>query len=142
MEKNFVVDNSIVMSWCFKDEANPYADSVLNRLKKASAYVPSVWPLEVVNVLLAAERTKLLSQADSVRFVGLLSQLPIFVEHGSLERAMKDLLGLARAHDLSSYDASYLDLAMKKGLPLATLDQRLRAAAQSVKVPILSLETP
>ncbi len=142
MEKNFVVDNSVVMSWCFKDEANPYADSVLNRLKKASAYVPSIWPLEVVNVLLAAERRKLLSQADSVRFVGLLSQLPIFVEHGSPERAMKDLLGLARAHDLSSYDASYLDLAMKKGLPLATLDQKLRAAAQSVKVPISSLETP
>lgn len=142
MEKNFVVDNSVVMSWCFKDEANPYADSALNRLKKASAYVPSVWPLEVVNVLLATERRKLLSQADSVRFISLLFQLPIFVEQGSPERAMKDLLGLARAHDLSSYDASYLDLAMKKGLPLATLDQRLRAAAQSVKVPILSLETP
>jgi predicted nucleic acid-binding protein len=137
MEKDFVVDNSVVMSWCFKDEVNPYADSVLNRLTEASAYVPSVWPLEVVNVLLAAERRKILSQADSVRFINLLLQLPIFVEHGSPERVTKDLLGLARAHDLSSYDASYLDLAMKKGLPLATSDKKLRAAAQSVKVPIL-----
>lgn len=137
MEKSFVVDNSVVMSWCFKDEANPFADSVLDWLADAAAYVPSVWPLEVVNVLLAAERRKCISEADSVRFISLLSQLPILVQYESPEKAMKDILGLARAHDLSSYDASYLDLAMKKGLPLATLDKKLRKAAESVKAVIL-----
>lgn len=137
MEKSFVVDNSVVMSWCFKDQANAYADSILEKLAGATAYVPSVWPLEVVNVLLAAERRKYISQADSVRFISLLSQLPILVQHEGPERSMKDLLGLARAHDLSSYDASYLDLAMKKGIPLATLDQKLRGAAEAVKLQIL-----
>jgi predicted nucleic acid-binding protein len=136
MEKSFVVDNSVVMTWCFKDEANAFADSVLDWLADATAYVPSVWPLEVVNMLLAAERRKCISEADSIRFISLLSQLPILVQYESPEKAMKDILGLARTHDLSSYDASYLDLAMKKGLPLATLDKKLRKAAKSVKVVI------
>jgi predicted nucleic acid-binding protein len=138
MENGFVVDNSVVMSWCFKDQANPYADSILERLTGAVAYVPSVWSLEVVNVLLAAERKRFIREADSVRFISLLAQLPIFVEYESPEKAMKDLLGLARAHNLSSYDASYLDLAMRKGLPLATLDGKLRKAAESTNVLILT----
>jgi len=134
MKKSFVVDNSVVMSWCFKDEANPLADSILGWFEEAKAYVPSVWPLEVVNVLLAAERRNLINEADSIRFLRLLSQLPILVLHESPERTMRDILGLARAHNLSSYDASYLDLAMKKGLPLATMDKKLRKAAKSVNV--------
>ena len=134
MEQSFVVDNSVVMSWCFKDEAKPLANSVLGWLEEATAFVPSVWPLEVVNVLLAAERKKLISEADSIRFLRLLSQLPILVQHESTERSMKDILGLARTHNLSSYDASYLDLAMKKGMPLATLDKKLRKAAKSANV--------
>ncbi len=137
MKEGFVVDNSVVMSWCFRDQANPYADSILERLTEAVAYVPSIWSLEVVNVLLAAERRKIMGEADSVRFIKLLSQLPIFVEYESHEKVMKELLGLARAHSLSSYDASYLDLAMRKGLPLATLDKNLRKAAQSTNVLIL-----
>ncbi len=137
MENRFVVDNSVVMSWCFEDQANVYADSILERLTDGVAYVPSVWPIEVVNVLLAAERKRYISQAASVRFISLLSELPIFVESEGPEKAMKELLGLARSHSLSSYDASYLDLAMKKGLALATLDERLRKAAANTSVLIL-----
>ena len=109
MSDLFVVDNSVVMSWCFKDEANQYADSVLDRLTDATALVPSIWALEVINVLLVAERRKRISEADSVRFTTLLSQLPIIAEYESVELIMKDLLTLARVHNLSSYDASYLD---------------------------------
>jgi len=138
MDNGFIVDNSVVMSWCFKEQANPYADSILERLTEAVAYVPPVWSLEVVNVLLATERKKCISEADSVHFISLLSQLPIFVEYESPEKSMKDLLGLARIHNLSSYDASYLDLAMRKGLPLATLDKNLRKAAESTNVLILT----
>jgi hypothetical protein len=69
------------MSWCFKDESDKYADAVLERLCQATAFVPSIWPLEVINVLLVEEREKRLSEADSVRFITLLSQLPITVEH-------------------------------------------------------------
>jgi predicted nucleic acid-binding protein len=136
MEKSIVVDTSIVISWFFKDQLNPFADKVLDWLADATAYVPSVWPLEVVNVLLAAERGKLIGKADSIHFLNLLSQLPILIQHESPERMMKDILSLARDHNLSSYDASYLDLAIKKGLPLATLDKKLQEAAKSVKIAI------
>lgn len=139
MAESFVVDNSVVMSWCFKDETNPYADKILARLLDTTAHVPSVWPLEVVNVLLVAERRKCIREADSVRFMSLLSQLPIIVHHDSPEKMLKDLLGLARSQDLSSYDASYLNLAMARGLPLATLDNKLRKAAESVNVKIIEV---
>jgi predicted nucleic acid-binding protein len=134
--EHFVVDNSVVMSWYFKDETNKYADTVLDKLTGATAVVPSIWPLEVVNVLIVAERQKRLSESDSIRFLTLLSQLPIVVEYERPE-LMKELLALARAYNLSSYDASYLYLAMRKGLPIATLDNKLIEAAKSIEVPIL-----
>jgi predicted nucleic acid-binding protein len=137
MIEQFVVDNSVVMSWCFKDETNNYADTVLGRLTEIVAVVPSIWPLEVVNVLLVAERQKRLTESDSIRFLTLLSQLPILVEYERPEM-MKELLALARSNNLSSYDASYLDLAMRKGVPIATLDSKLIEAAKRIDVPILT----
>ena len=89
MGEHFIVDNSVVMSWCFKDESNQYADAILDTLNKSTAVVPPIWPLEVVNVLLVAERRKRLSKADSVRFITLLTQLPITVEQEQPERMMK-----------------------------------------------------
>lgn len=137
MMNSFVVDNSVVMSWCFKDETNKYGDAVLDRLAVSTAIVPPIWPLEVVNVLLVAERRKRLKQVDSVRFITLLSQLPIVVEHEGSERKMKDLLALGRANNLSSYDAAYLDLSMRKDCPIATLDKKLIEAAKKVDITIL-----
>jgi predicted nucleic acid-binding protein len=137
MMNSFVVDNSVVMSWCFNDEANKYGDAVLDRLAESTAIVPPIWPLEVVNVLLVAERRNRLKQVDSVRFITLLSQLPIVVEHEGPERKMKDLLSLGRANNLSSYDAAYLDLAMRNDCPIATLDKKLIEAAENVEVTIL-----
>ena len=102
----------------------------------SAAVVPSIWPLEVGNVLLVAERKKRLSQADSIRFIALLTELPITIEQEPPERMLKEILALAREHQLSSYDASYLDLAMRKGLPIATLDNGLIAAAKRSQVPI------
>lgn len=136
MVEHFVVDNSVVMSWYFKDETNKYADTVLDKLTGAIAVVPSIWPFEVVNVLIVAERQIRLSESDSIRFLTLLSQLPIVVEYERPEM-MKELLALARAYNLSSYDASYLYLAMRKGLPIATLDNKLIEAARRIEVPIL-----
>lgn len=137
---HFVVDNSVVMSWCFKDESSSYADRVLDSLNGACAVVPSIWPLEVVNVLLVAERKKRLRQSESVRFITLLSKLPIVVEHERQQRLMNELLSLARAVRLSSYDASYLELAMRQGLALATKDNGLITAAQEMAVPIWQQE--
>lgn len=137
MTKQFVIDNSVVMSWCFKDETNKYADAVLQLLTESTAYVPSIWPPEVVNVLLVAERKKRLSEADSTRFLTLLTQLPIIVEVDHASRSMKELLVFARANQLSSYDASYLDLAMRNGYPIATSDKKIIKAAQKIDVRIL-----
>ena len=136
MSENFVIDNSVVMAWCFEDETSQYADAILDRLEVSTAVVPSIWPLEVGNVLLVAERNKRLSQADSIRFIALLTELPITIEQEPPERMLKEILALAREHQLSSYDASYLDLAMRKGLPIATLDNGLIAAAKRSQVPI------
>jgi predicted nucleic acid-binding protein len=136
MIDSFVIDNSVVMSWCFKDEMSPYADAVLDRLQESTALAPSIWPLEVVNMLLVAERNKRLREADSVRFMTLLSQLPIVVEYERTGSMMNDLLALARANGLSSHDASYLDLAMRRGIPIATVDNRLIGAAKKADVPI------
>jgi len=138
MGESFVVDNSVVMSWCFRDETHSYADGVLDCLAEATAYVPSIWPLEVVNVLLVAERKKRLDEAGSIRFITLLSQLPIVVEQERPE-IMMDLLALARTNKLSSYDASYLHLSLRRGLPIATLDNRLMEAAKMANVPLLKV---
>jgi len=137
VEELFVIDNSVVMSWCFKDEANAYADAVLEKLTAARAVVPAIWPLEVVNVLLAAERKERLKQADSMRFLALLLHLPIEAEKEWSTEAMPDLLALGRNLGLSSYDLSYLDLAVRRGCPLATLDQKLTGAAKKTGVSIL-----
>ena len=137
MSKSFVIDNSVVMSWCFKDEISQYADGVLDLLQESTAFVPSIWPLEVANVLIVAERKRRLRQADSVRFMTLLSQLPIIVEYERTGTIMNDLLVLARANNLSSYDASYLDLSMRRGLPIATMDTRLIKAAKKSNVPVI-----
>ncbi len=129
MSEQFVIDCSVVMSWCFQDEAGQYADAVLDSLQENTAAVPALWPLEVVNALLTSERRGRLAPAGSIRFLSMLARLPIVVDREWPERTMKELLALGRASELSSYDAAYLELAMRKGLPIATLDARLEAAA-------------
>jgi predicted nucleic acid-binding protein len=131
---NFVVDNSVVMSWCFIDEESVYADSVLESLKTAQALVPAIWPLEVGNVLLVAERKKRLSEADSIRFLELINNLPISVNQEPPGRMTKEIISLAREQNLSTYDASYLDLAMRKGIPIATLDKEIKKASKRCNV--------
>ena len=136
---NFVPDNSVVMTWCFEDQSSPYADAILESLSTREALVPAIWPLDVANVLVGAERRGRLSPSDSAQFVELLAGLPIQAVQQTSKRVLSDVLGLARNQDLSSYDASYLDLAMRSGCPLATLDQALREAAGRVQVPLLDL---
>jgi predicted nucleic acid-binding protein len=134
---NFVIDNSIVMFWCFEDESSENADRILEILASSTAFTPSIWPLEVGNVLFVAERKNRITHADSTRFLALLAALPIVVEQESPNRMLKEILSLAREYDLSSYDASYLDLAMRKGVPIATTDKNLIKAADRVNVSIL-----
>jgi predicted nucleic acid-binding protein len=133
----FVVDNSVVMAWCFEDEVSDYADAILERLEVGEAVVPAIWPLEVGNVLLVAERKGRLGKSDVVRFLELVGALPISVEQESPERMLTNIIALARDLRLSTYDASYLDLAMRLGLPIATQDSSLKKAARKCGVPLL-----
>jgi len=131
----FVLDNSVVMAWCFEDEEKGYAEAVLDSLEAGEAMVPAIWPLELGNALLVAERKKRLGKADVIRFLTLVSALAIMVEQESPERMLKEIIALARERHLSTYDASYLDLAMRLGLPLATQDGSLLNAARKCRVP-------
>ena len=139
MSESFVIDNSVVMSWCFKDEKNNYSDQILDKLEFSTAIVPSIWPLEVGNVLLVAERKNRLIQADSIRFIALLTELPIVFEPESPGRMMNEIVNIARAYNLSTYDASYLDLSMRKGISIATLDKNLLKAAKQSKVSLVTI---
>jgi len=133
----FVVDNSVVMAWCFEDEASPYTERVLDQLRETQALVPAVWPLEVANVLLMAERRDRLSEAQSAHFAQLLQALPIIVEDPDTTRILGPILAVGRAHRLSAYDAAYLELAARQGLPIATQDGLLRKAAGNAGVTLL-----
>lgn len=126
----FVLDCSVTAAWCFEDEADAYAEAMLDRLAEGEALAPALWPLEMANVLLVAERKNRLSRAQTERLVELLQGLPIVIDNGTAERAMGKTLALARAQRLSSYDASYLELAMREGVPLATRDKALRMSAK------------
>ncbi len=136
MQHAVVIDNSVVMSWCFADEANQYADNVLESLKYVRAIVPCIWPLEVRNVLVVAEKRGRLRYIDSIRFLELLSELPIDIEQQLSEKMMMNIFLLAREAQLSTYDASYLELAIRKNLPLATLDKALLRATEKFNIEV------
>jgi predicted nucleic acid-binding protein len=133
--ERLVLDGSIALAWCFPDEQAPYPQSVLDALGgKAEAVVPALWPLEVANALLMGERRKRSSQMDTVAWMGFLSALPITVDTEAATRAFGDIVNLARTHRLTVYDATYLELAMRLGVGLATLDDELADAAKAVGV--------
>ena len=137
-DEDFVLDASVTMAWCFEDEADAYADSVLQRLQKDRAIVPVLWTLEVSNVLLMAERKGRLQEADSTYFLAILSQLPITIEALSDFSLSRASLHLGRTYHLSAYDAAYLDLANRHGLKLATRDGRLQEAAKRCGVGLIT----
>jgi predicted nucleic acid-binding protein len=136
----FVIDTSVTMAWCFEDETTEAADAVLDRLREETAAAPTIWPLEVTNVLLVAERRGRLSEAQVARFLELLRRLPIDVNETSTDLA--SAVSTGRQHRLSSYDASYLVLAQRLGAPLATFDERLAAAARAAGVQLLVTSQP
>jgi predicted nucleic acid-binding protein len=132
----FVLDCSVTMAWCFADEATPYTNGVRDSLAEVRAIVPTLWPIEVANATIVGERRKRLDEARGSRFLALLNSLPIVVDGETAARAWSDAMHLARAHNLSVYDATYLELAIRLGLPLACLDGKLKAAAQAVGAPL------
>jgi len=133
----FVVDCSVAMAWLFHDEATPKTADLLNRLANETALVPAWWFIEIANVLAMAERKGRITAAQTDAFIADLEKLGIERDHAAPDRAFTHLLALCRVHSLISYDAMYLDLAVRRNLPLATLDEDLRKTAKKLGVSLL-----
>ena len=131
----FVLDCSIAASWLFEDEATPETDALLQRLETDEGLVPGLWRLELGNVLTQAERRKRIVPAQIATFLSYVERLPIIVDTD--DRALEQILALARAERLTTYDAAYLELAMRQGAELATLDKDLGRAGRRVGVATL-----
>jgi predicted nucleic acid-binding protein len=135
MSAAFVLDCSVALSWFFDGEATPATDALLDELnRKGTAVVAQHWTLEVGNTLLMGERRKRCSAADSAHVLGILGSLPIDTDPETGLHATATTLALARSHRLTLYDGAYLELAMRRNLPLATLDKELRSAAKKLGV--------
>ena len=134
----FVVDASVTLAWCLDDESSAAADAVLDLFAAEEAMAPAIWPLEVANALRSAERRGRITVADTSRIRELLLGLPIRVEPMTLGAALSEVTDLARHLELSAYDAAYLALAARRGLPLATMDARLRDACGVIGVPLVA----
>ncbi len=134
----FVLDASLAVAWCFEDETTAYTEMVFGSLTGgAEALAPPLWPYEVANSLAVAERRKRTTSAKIGRFLDLLAKLPISVDptdHSHMGRAFNKILSLARQSRLSVYDAAYLELAARTGLPLASLDHHLKKAAEAAGI--------
>ena len=134
---SFVVDSSVSLSWCFADERSDATDTLLQRVVDDGAVAPSLWPLEVLNVLVMAERRKRINAERRQRVAGFLRDLPISIDDATNGQAWQITAQLAARWQLSVYDAAYLELAQRLGLPLATLDKPLRVAAAALGVRLL-----
>ena len=133
----FVLDNSVTMRWFFGDgkpRELAYAGKVLDAMKKASAIVPVTWGLEVANVIARAEAKGLVTEARGGAFLEMLEGVDIEVDTATFHHALSDTLQLARRYKLSAYDASYLELALRQGIAIATLDEDLQKAAKKAGV--------
>lgn len=133
----FVIDASVALSWSFPDEQGDYATRVLRLLREDATVSSPIWALEVSNALIVAERRGRIDEAlrieVSSRLAGIAPQ-PLNI---SIAEALGPVADLARTHGLSAYDASYLYVAMRQGVPLATIDGQLRDAAGRAGVPLI-----
>jgi predicted nucleic acid-binding protein len=134
----FVLDCSVAISWCLVDEDNDYANAVLDLMPNAEAFVPEIWSLEIANTLLVAERRNRLTVVQSQAAISLLKSLLITIDSLTSAQAFGRTLLLAREQKLASYDAAYLELALRLDLPLATNDKQLIDAALRCQVVLLN----
>jgi predicted nucleic acid-binding protein len=138
--RQFVLDASVAVAWCFDDEATKFTEGVLDLISAgAEALVPSIWPLELANALLMAERRKRIALAKVTALLLRIAELPISVRATDAKQAFQQILSMARQQGLSQYDAAYLELAVREGLALATLDGELQRAAKATGVELLSV---
>ena len=134
---DFVLDASVALAWCFEDENTTSARQILARLVTEAASVPAIWPIEVASVLALAERRRRITPANSSEFIAKLEDMVILVDGETSSRAFGRILDLAREEHLTAYDAAYLELAMRLGVPLASKDAGLCNAAERLGIAVL-----
>ncbi len=125
---SFVIDSSVALAWLLPDERGQAADALVDRLESASPAAPAIWPLEVANALVTARRRDRIADRDVDRMLEVLFALPVDVEPASGVDMLARVVAIARRHGITTYDAAYVELAKRRGWPLATLDARLKAA--------------
>jgi predicted nucleic acid-binding protein len=134
---SFVLDNSVSSRWFFEDGGKSdiaYAERVLAALGEETAVVPATWGLEAANVLARAEASGWATKQRTERSLALIRGLTIEADEETYSRSLTDTLDIARRFKLSAYDASYLELALRLDLPLATLDEKLIKASRKAGV--------
>jgi predicted nucleic acid-binding protein len=132
-----VIDASIALSWCFSDERTPETDNLLNEIAINTAVVPALWIIEVSNALVMAERRKRITSSEIRLATSLLEKLPIEINEEATQKGFHEILSLARDEKLTAYDATYLELALRLGFPLATKDQLLARVAKKLGVVVI-----
>lgn len=130
----FILDCSVSISWLLPDES--YQEEFLNQVTEQGAMVPSLWILEVSNVLLMAQRRQRITIQQRQEALHILSRLPIIIDHNTSQAIWFEIVDLADRHHLTVYDACYLELALRQDLPLATYDKSLLQAAKAAGVKI------
>jgi predicted nucleic acid-binding protein len=137
VSERFVLDASVTAAWCFRNEGSARASALLEAMRQRKAVVPTLWHVETANMLLQAERRRRITEAECAVLTGFLAALPIETDTESDRRSHGPILALARHHRLTVYDATYLDVAQRRGLPLATRDQDLADAAKESGVTLI-----
>ena len=134
---SLIVDASITMAWCFEDEATPATEEVLDQVVESNALVPSVWRFEVGNALQTAIRRKRITEIFRDDALAKLQAMPITVDPETDAYVWTTALRLSERFGLTLYDAAYVELAQRRNLPLASLDQEMRAAASALNIELL-----
>jgi predicted nucleic acid-binding protein len=134
-----VLDASAALTWCFRDENAAFGERLLDMVSEAGAAVPALWHTEVSNVWLSSLKRGRLAEDELPFLADMFDRLPLHTDATPYERVRRDVLQLAREQRLSVYDATYLDLAMRRRLPLATLDLDLQRAARATGVSLIEL---
>jgi len=134
---SFVLDNSVALAWCFEDEQTVPVMAMLDRVTETGASAPMLWPMEALNGLLVTERRKRVDKTKRIQLMTFLRDLPIMLDLDTADRAWEATAGLADIFKLSIYDVSYLEVARRRRLPLASLDRSLCVAAKALGIETL-----